>query len=189
LQNAAAVGHGASTANPDVSPTITLQSTTAGIVIVTAGYMSPDQARGKAVDKRSVIWAFGLVLAEMLTGRSLFAGETLSDTLAAVLRSDIDYSHVPTNTHPGVLYLIERCLEHDRVRRLRDIGEAGIRMDAAPVFADAAAPAKSRRNWPWTAGLPLVLPWLSASHGFCGRFTLPNQRDSTSFRPEGAIAW
>lgn len=144
----------ASTADPDASPTITLQSATEGIVIGTAGYMSPEQARGKTVDKRADIWAFGVVLVEMLTGRSVFAGETISDTLAAVLRSDVDYSHLPPETPPGVRYLIERCLERDPARRLRDIGDARILMDSAPTPLLAATPAKTRKKWlPWAAGL------------------------------------
>ncbi|HEY1217229.1 MAG TPA: protein kinase, partial [Bryobacteraceae bacterium] len=140
--------------DPEVSPTITLQSATGGIVIGTAGYMSPEQARGKAVDKRTDIWAFGVVLAEMLTGRPVFPGETISDTLAAVLRSEIDYSHLPSDTPPGVRSLIGRCLERDPARRLRDIGDAGILMDSAPASVLAVTPAKSGKNGlPWVAGL------------------------------------
>ena len=141
----------ANASDPNESPTITMQSATEGIIIGTAGYMSPEQARGKAVDKRADIWAFGVVFVEMLTGRPVFAGETISDTLAAVLRSDIDYSHLPPDTPPGIRKLIERCLERDPAQRLRDIGDAGILMDAIPVPELAATP---RRKWlPWAAAV------------------------------------
>ncbi len=179
----------ASASDPDVSPTITLKSATAGIVIGTAGYMSPEQARGKVIDKRTDIWAFGVVLAEMLTGRSVFSGETVSDTLAAVLRSEIDYSHLPPDTPPGVRYLIERCLERDPARRLRDIGDARILMDAAPPSVVTATPAKSRRNWlPWASGLA------GAALAACIAWVLlptysPEPTRFDIVPAEGAIAW
>src|SRR5512132_1885655 len=84
------------------SPTLTAAATQAGIVIGTAAYMSPEQARGKSVDKRADIWAFGAVLYEMLSGRKAFEGETVSDTLAAVLRADIEWSSLPADAPPAV---------------------------------------------------------------------------------------
>lgn len=179
----------AGAADPGVSPTITMQTATAGIVIGTAGYMSPEQARGKVVDKRADIWAFGVVLVEMLTSRSLFAGETISDTLAAVLRSDIDYSYLPPDTPPGVRNLIERCLERDLARRLRDIGDAGILMDATPAFALAAAPAKRKKWLPWVAGL-LAGAALAASIGwFLWPVYSPEPTRFDIYPNEAAIAW
>ncbi len=121
--------------SPDVtrSPTITAAATQAGVVIGTAAYMSPEQARGKSVDKRADIWAFGCVLSEMLTGKRLFHGETVSDTLAAVLRADIDWETLPAGTPPAIRRLLERCLERDPKRRLRDVGEARIAIEEAPA--------------------------------------------------------
>ena len=119
--------------------TLTLDSTRAGQILGTAAYMSPEQARGKPVDKRADIWAFGVVLYEMLTGKSMFEGETVSDTLAAVLRADIDLKHLPADTPPKLRRLLQRCLERDPKRRLRDIGDAWIELDAPD------APAGRRR--------------------------------------------
>jgi Tol biopolymer transport system component len=110
------------------SPTISLeQATRPGTIIGTAAYMSPEQARGKVVDKRTDIWAFGVVLYEMLTGRRLFQGETNSDTLAAVLKEEPDCNRVPRKVQP----LLRRCLERDPRRRLRDIGDAWPLLDEA----------------------------------------------------------
>ena len=86
----------------------------------TAAYMSPEQARGQPVDKRTDIWAFGCVLYEMLTGRIAFAGETSSDTLAQVLTRDPDWTALPAATPPLILRVLRRCLERDRTRRLAD---------------------------------------------------------------------
>ncbi|MEP6995811.1 MAG: protein kinase, partial [Acidobacteriota bacterium] len=128
--------------SPDVShsPTLTAAATQAGVVIGTAAYMSPEQARGKSVDKRADVWAFGTVLYEMLAGRKAFEGETVSDTLAAVLRADIDWKALPAGSPPAVRQLLERCLERDPKRRLRDIGEARIALEGAPAsLIDAGA--------------------------------------------------
>src|SRR5206468_4833197 len=93
-------------------------------VIGTAAYMSPEQARGTAVDKRSDIWAFGCVLFEMLSGQAAFARETVTDTLSAVVEGDPDWTQLPASVPPAVRHLIRRCLEKDTKRRLRDIGDA-----------------------------------------------------------------
>ncbi|MEX2385626.1 MAG: serine/threonine-protein kinase [Thermoanaerobaculia bacterium] len=124
---------GASSPDMTRSPTITAAATQAGVILGTAAYMSPEQARGKPADKRSDIWAFGCVLWEMLTGKRLFHGETVSDTLAAVLRADIDWETLPAGTPPAIRRLLERCLERDPKRRLRDVGEARIVMEEAPA--------------------------------------------------------
>jgi eukaryotic-like serine/threonine-protein kinase len=114
-----------------LSPTITQRATQAGVILGTAAYMSPEQARGKAVDRRADIWAFGVVLFELLTGRRLFEGETVSDTIASVLKTDPDWSALPAATPPGVRRLLRRCLQRDPRRRLRDIGDARVEIEEA----------------------------------------------------------
>jgi hypothetical protein len=141
---------GASSPDATRSPTITAAATQAGVILGTAAYMSPEQARGKPADKRSDIWAFGCVLWEMLTGERLFHGETVSDTLAAVLRAEIEWETLPAGTPPAIRRLLERCLERDPKRRLRDVGEARIAMEEAPASliatrAETAAGLASRR--------------------------------------------
>jgi len=106
------------------SPTLTAQMTAAGVLLGTAAYMSPEQARGKRVDKRADIWAFGVVLYEMLTGRRLFTGETVSDVLASVIKDEPNWTRLPHSTPVAVRLLLERCLLRDVRNRLRDIGEA-----------------------------------------------------------------
>jgi Tol biopolymer transport system component len=109
------------------SPTLTAaRGTQLGVILGTAAYMAPEQARGGTVDKRADIWAFGVVLFEMLTGRRLFEGDTVSDTLAAVLKSEIDFSGLPAATPPTIRTLLRRCLERNAKSRLRDVGEARI---------------------------------------------------------------
>ncbi len=124
----------AATSSADFSQSPTLASTgsAAGLILGTAAYMSPEQARGKAVDRRADIWAFGVVLFEMLAGRKLFEGETVTDVLASVVRDPIDWSSLPANTPLAVRALLERCLERDSRQRLRDIGEARIALERGP---------------------------------------------------------
>jgi serine/threonine-protein kinase len=128
--------------SPEVStsPTLTAAATQAGVVIGTAAYMSPEQARGKSVDKRSDVWAFGAVLYEMLTGRRAFEGETVSDTLAAVLTRDPDWSALPAATPPSVRRVLRRCLDRNARTRLHDVADARIEMDEAPE-PEGVAPA------------------------------------------------
>ena len=111
-----------------------------GMILGTAAYMSPEQAKGRQADKRSDVWAFGAVLYEMLSGQRAFKGDDISDTLAAVLRQDIDWTALPASTPAPVRRLMARCLDRDVRRRLRDIGEARIVLD------DPAAPATRRRR-------------------------------------------
>ena len=107
-------------ASPEDSPTLSMAATQAGVILGTAAYMSPEQARGKVVDKRADIWAFGVVLSEMLTGKRLFEGEDLTETLASVVKSDPRLDDAPL----VVRRLLRKCLEKDPKQRLRDIGDA-----------------------------------------------------------------
>ena len=101
-----------------------MAATEAGVILGTAAYMSPEQAAGKRVDKRSDIWSFGVVLWEMLTGKRLFSGgETVSHILADVLRAPIDFGQLPSSTPVPVAELLRRCLDRDVKTRLRDIGK------------------------------------------------------------------
>ena len=96
------------------SPTLSVQATYGGVILGTAAYMSPEQSRGKPVDRRTDIWAFGCVLYEMLTGKQAFAtGDTISDAVAAILKSDPDWTALPAGTPPSIRKLLRRCLEHD----------------------------------------------------------------------------
>jgi serine/threonine protein kinase len=111
------------------SPTIGQMATQAGVLLGTPAYMAPEQARGKVVDRRADIWAFGCFLYEMITGKMAFRGETVTDTLAAVIRSEPDWSVLPSTTPIRIRVLLQRCLLKDPKRRLRDIGEARISID------------------------------------------------------------
>jgi serine/threonine-protein kinase len=115
------------------SPTLAHTGTQAGVILGTAAYMSPDQARGKAVDRRSDVWAFGVVLWEMLTGRQLFAGDTASDIVAAVLTREPDWGKLPASTPAPVRQLLRRALERDVRRRLQAIGEARLVLEEPDV--------------------------------------------------------
>jgi serine/threonine protein kinase len=142
--------------NPEVSPTVTIEATRVGQILGTAAYMAPEQARGKPVDRRADIWAFGVVLSEMLTGRRLFGGETTSDTLAAVLAKEPDWGRIPAKARR----LLESCLEKDPKRRLRDIGDAWFLLEeVGPAFAlpDARATSLRRRLWPGVGALLFVI--------------------------------
>ena len=111
------------------SPTLTAAPTHSGMILGTPAYMSPEQAQGAVVDKRTDIWAFGVVMYEVLSGRRLFNGASMADTLAAVLRAEIDWKALPTETPAGMTRLLQRCLARDRKRRLRDIGDARIEIE------------------------------------------------------------
>ena len=117
--------------SPDLthSPTITVAGTREGVILGTAAYMSPEQARGKPVDARSDVWAFGCVLYEMLTGRAAFGGHTVSDTIAKIIEREPDWAALPPAVSPGVARLLTRCLDKDLRRRLQHIGEARIEIE------------------------------------------------------------
>ncbi len=146
------------------SPTMSRAATLAGVLLGTAAYMSPEQAKGKAVDRRADIWAFGCVLYEMLTGKMAFRGETVTDTLAAVIRADPDWSQLPATTPIRVRVLLQRCLQKDPKQRLQAIGDARISLEevlsgaADPTLAASAArPATQRWLWPGVAVVFAVL--------------------------------
>jgi serine/threonine-protein kinase len=127
------------------SPTM-MQGTQAGMILGTAAYMSPEQAKGKVVDKRADIWAFGCVLFEMLAGKQSFNGETLTDTLAAVVRAEPDWDLLPATTPNAIRRLLHRCLTKDLKQRLRDIGEARIQIEE--YLADPAKVASTSKSSP-----------------------------------------
>ena len=143
---------GTPTAKAEDSPTLSMAATQAGMILGTAAYMSPEQARGKQVDKRADIWAFGVVLFEMLTGKRLFQGDDITDTLAAVLRHQPDWAQVP----PQVRRLLERCLEKDPQKRLRDIGDAWQLLEEAKE-PQAEGPRHSKLPWGAAAALAIAL--------------------------------
>ena len=155
------------------SPTITSPAmTAAGVLLGTAAYMSPEQARARAVDKRTDIWAFGAVLYEMLTGRRAFAGDDVSEVLASVLAREPDWSALPAGLPPAIVTVIRRCLEKDRKQRIRDIGDVALVLHGAfdPVAASraaAVAPSLWRRALPVAAAAILaalatgLAAWLS----------------------------
>ena len=165
-------GDTAGEADVSQSPTLSRRMTEAGLILGTAAYMSPEQARGKPVDKRTDIWAFGAVLFEMLAGKRPFAGETVSDTLAAVLKTDPDWGALPPGTPAPVRRLLARCLNRDAKKRLRDIGEARLMIEeclagpetssAPDVAGEATAAAGSSgrdprfRTGPGRAGIAIA---------------------------------
>ena len=131
---------GAMSPSASMSPTITTPAMTqAGRILGTAAYMSPEQARGRLVDKRTDIWAFGCVLFEILSRRAAFARDTVTDTLAAILEHDPDWSVLPATTPAAVRRLLRRCLEKDQRRRLRDIGDACVELDESLADDDKVA--------------------------------------------------
>ena len=134
-----------------------------GVILGTVGYMSPDQARGKDVDKRTDVWAFGCVLYELLTGQRAFAGATMSDTIAAILEREPDWQALPQTTPAQIRNLLRRCFQKDARRRLRDMGDARIEIEealneppkglaTAELAIGAAQPAPGRRAIPWMLG-------------------------------------
>src|SRR5688500_9658008 len=134
--------------DPARSPTITIHGTKGAAILGTAAYMSPEQARGKAIDKRTDIWAFGCVLFEMLSGTRAFRGETTSDVIAAIIERQPDWSKLPPSVPPHVLRVIERCLEKDPKRRARDIADVRVELDAV---REAATPSRQLPMLGWIA--------------------------------------
>jgi hypothetical protein len=149
--------------DPTDSPTVSRPPTEEGVVIGTAAYMSPEQARGQPVDKRTDVWSFGCVLYETLTGKRAFPGSTASDTLVAVLEREPDWAVLPTQTSDGIRSLLRRCLQKDKNQRLHDIADARIEIDEA--LADAAPASDSRSGqaaprhgrWRWWWSVPALV--------------------------------
>ncbi len=163
--------------NLSASPTMTaIAGTEMGVILGTAAYMSPEQARGRALDRRTDIWSFGCVLYEMLTGKRVYDGETVSDMVARILEREPDWNALPAGTPPRLVALLKRCLAKDARQRLRDIGDARLELEAiaAGDRGEAAASAPAKRGLPaWAlAACALVLvavsaavTWFAAPHG------------------------
>lgn len=166
------------------SPTLSLAMTQAGFILGTAAYMAPEQAKQKQVDRRADIWAFGCVLFEMLTGRMAFHGETITDTLAEIIKSEPDWSALPADTPQAIRNLLQRCLRKDPRQRLQSVGDARIAIEemlsgsAQETGTSSAAGAVPvwqpswRRMLPWgvaglavAATLVMVIAWWNSTHG------------------------
>ena len=176
-------------ANTDIStsPTLTAAATKAGLILGTAAYMSPEQARGKAVDRRSDIWSFGVVLFEMLTGKMPFQGDTVSDTLAGVIRAEPDWTLLPFSVPRGIRSLLLRCLNKDPRQRLQSIGEARIAIENA-LSGNDSAPAESAPPAYAHSGRPVKLSHviLASTVGvllIAGGFVLAKLIKSTTAQP------
>jgi len=165
--------------NPDLtaSPTMTYAATHAGVILGTAAYMSPEQARGKSVDRRTDIWSFGVVLFECLTGKQAFEGETTSDLLARILEREPDWKALPASTPPRLVELLQRCLRRDAKERLRDIGDARLGLDEIAQGGAPAALAEERahpgRGTLWLAIAAAVLLTALATAGAMRRLSRP----------------
>jgi Tol biopolymer transport system component len=147
---------------PDLSASPTIMTSGAGVILGTAAYMSPEQARGKAVDRTADVWAFGCVLYEMLAGRAVFEGETAAEVLGGVFKQEPDWSRLPADTRPAIRHLLRHCLQKDRRQRLKDIGDARLEIEEAstsPRTAGADVRQKPRRSerWAWTAAAALTV--------------------------------
>jgi len=144
-----------------MSPTLSIHATHAGLILGTASYMAPEQARGKTVDRRADIWSFGVVLFEMISGRRLFGGEEPTDVIAAVLTREPDWGALPADAPAPLLRLLRRCLERDPRRRLQAIGDARLEIEdlaaGRPADVGGAAPAPRRAAWLQAA------PWIAAA--------------------------
>jgi serine/threonine protein kinase len=144
-----------------LSPTITTPAMThAGMILGTAAYMSPEQARGKTVDRRTDIWAFGAVLYEMLTGKRAFGGDGVQDTLAAIMRDEPDWARLPATLSPALATFIRRCLHKDPRQRIHDIADVRLALEGAfeAVVPHAAAPAARP-----TSGVARAMSWVSSA--------------------------
>src|SRR6202049_2266276 len=146
------------------SPTLSRAATMQGVILGTAAYMSPEQARGKAVDKRTDIWAFGCVLYELLTGKAAFHGEDVTDILAAVVRAEPDWNVLPANISPSIRVLLQRCLRKDRRQRTPEAATIRIEIEdaiAAPKDSGATQAAPATRSWrervAWYAAVTMML--------------------------------
>ncbi|MDA2935482.1 serine/threonine-protein kinase, partial [Acidobacteria bacterium AH-259-D05] len=137
------------------SPTLTEEMTRAGVILGTAAYMSPEQAKGEPVDKRADVFAFGCVLYELLTGKRAFEGEMLTETLGAIIHKDPAWAALPGHTPGHIQRLLRRCLEKDRKRRMRDMGD--VALELADVSTEFSGPVKAPSGLRWPMVVPVVL--------------------------------
>ena len=152
--------------NSGASATVTSAGTAAGVILGTASYMSPEQARGFIVDRRTDLWAFGCVLYEMLSGAKAFDGPSVTDVLAAIVKGEPDWDRLPAATPLAVRRLLRRCLEKDPRRRLRDAGDASLLLDDNPEDARTApVPVARSRRGAWIASVALVAA-IAAAAGY-----------------------
>ncbi len=173
------------------SPTVVLEQTREGVILGTAEFMSPEQARGRTLDKRTDIWSYGCVVFEMLSGRRPFTGETISDIIAAILASEPDWNLLPNATPRRVRDLLRRCLEKDLNQRLRDIGDARLEIDTVLSGGKDSAPLPSSRRLPgarravavFAAALAGAGAWWLATH----RGRAPDSAPATSARRSLAV--
>jgi Tol biopolymer transport system component len=193
--------------SPALSPTVTSAGTMAGVILGTAAYMSPEQARGKPVDRRTDVWSFGCLLYELLTGRQAFGGETVTDVLASIVQREPDWGTLPPATHAGIGRLLQRCLRKDPRERLRDMGDVGLMLGESMPASPSETQGPAKRGgmlWPALAVLlatALVVVWATGRLGTKGdqagenrapavtamtRLTdLPGLQDSPSLSPDG----
>ena len=192
---------GSHSASMSQSPTLAHSGTQAGVILGTAAYMSPEQARGKPVDKRTDVWAFGVLLWEMLTGRTLFAGETVTDVIAAVVKEEPDLDALPVETPRAVRWLLARCLRKDPRTRLPDIGSARLTLQdvlggtapEAHAPADAAAtltghPQRSRERWVWAA-VSLLATAIAVTLAVVHWTEAPDPRPAVHFTVDAPEGW
>ena len=168
--------------NPSQSPTLSVAATMQGVLLGTAAYMSPEQARGKAVDKRTDIWAFGCVLYELLAGKQAFNGDDITDILAAVVRADPDWQALPPATPVKIRDLLRRCLQKDKTLRLQAAGDARIEIHealSAPLTAVAATAVPATRDWrdrlAWATAASMTVIAIALAIGFVLRAPKPPQ--------------
>jgi Tol biopolymer transport system component len=190
---------GAAREDASQSPTLTIGVTRAGVILGTAAYMSPEQASGKIADRRADIWSFGAVLYEMLAGRRAFRGDSVSDTLATVLKVDPDWDALPAAVPGQILTLLRRCLTKDRTLRLQAIGEARIVL-AGPLNVGevpaTAGPHTARLPWAVAALLALVSAALAVFHSSANppslsaavRFQIPPEKVAYQYGGRAAIS-
>ena len=151
--------------DPSQSPTLTAAATQMGVILGTAAYMSPEQARGKTVDRRADIWAFGVVLYEMLTGVRPFRGEDVSLTLASVMKSDVDVKTLPPALPETLRTVLRRCLEKDPLQRIRDMGDLRLAMEGAfeTTVSMAPEPAALPQLRVWQRPVPAIVVVLAVA--------------------------
>ncbi len=193
-------GVGSSAPIVSQSPTIVHDGTLAGVVLGTAAYMAPEQARGKGVDRRADVWAFGVLVWEMLTGRILFVGETLTDVIAAVVTREPDLTTLPANTPPALRRLLIRCLRKDPRQRLPDIGAARLELQelksgalaedvtAHQPAAAAERPSRRAERLAWAAAT-LVIAGVAGALAFAHFREVESPRPAARFTVEAPAGW